>query len=83
MSLEEELILLKSKISVLKKENKQIKEDLEKSESEKKFQKDLYESQLNKWAEKNFKLRNWFIVNDKIKELEKIEYEVKGKFAAK
>lgn len=83
MSLEEELILLKSKISVLKKENKQIKEDLEKSESEKKFQKDLYESQLNKWAEKNFKLRNWFIVNDKIKELEKIEYEVKGKLAAK
>tara|TARA_R100001163_G_C4918204_1_gene99534 strand:+ start:85 stop:309 length:225 start_codon:yes stop_codon:yes gene_type:complete len=74
---------LKSKISVLKKENKQIKEDLEKSESEKKFQKDLYESQLNKWAEKNFKLRNWFIVNDKIKELEKIEYEVKGKLAAK
>ena len=83
MSLEEELILLKSKISVLKKENKQIKEDLEKSESEKKFQKDLYESQLNKWAEKNFKLRNWVIVNDKIKELEKIEYEVKGKLAAK
>ena len=83
MSLEEELTLLKNKISVLRKDNRELKENFEKSESLKKFQKDLYESQLNKWAEKNFKLRNWFIVNNKIKELEKIEYEIKGKVATK
>lgn len=79
MSLEEELTLLKNKISVLRKDNRELKDNFEKSESEKKFQKELYEDRLDKWAEKNFKLRQYFITHDKQKDLEKIEEEKKAK----
>ena len=47
MSLEEELTLLKNKISVLRKDNRELKDNFEKSESEKKFQKELYEDRLD------------------------------------
>ena len=79
MSLEEELTLLKNKISVLRKDNRELKDNFEKSESEKIFQKELYEDRLDIGAEKNFKLRQYFITHDKQKELEKIEEEKKAK----
>lgn len=60
-------------IKELKKEIRELKKETDLIETEKKFQKDLYENRLDDWSYKNFTLRNWFISNKKEKELEQLE----------
>ena len=60
-------------IKELKKEIRELKKGTDLIETEKKFQKDLYENRLDDWSYKNFTLRNWFISNKKEKELEQLE----------
>tara|TARA_R100001443_G_scaffold99426_1_gene106556 strand:+ start:7681 stop:7932 length:252 start_codon:yes stop_codon:yes gene_type:complete len=83
MTLEEEL---KSKLTSIRKENKQLKEDLDKSEFARKDQNEVSTERLEDYANRNTVMRGWFIKNDKkhiLTELEKEAYEIKRKVVAK
>ena len=62
MTLEEEL---KSKLTSIRKENKQLKEDLDKSEFARKDQNEVSTERLEDYANRNTVMRGWFIKNDK------------------
>ena len=83
MTLEEEL---KSKLTSIRKENKQLKEDLDKSEFARKDQNEVSTERLEDYANRNTVMRGWFIKNDKkhiLTELEKEAHEIKREVVAK
>ena len=73
--MEKQLTDLKNKFSDLKKENKDLVKNLETSESEKRFQKELYQERLEAKSDKNFNLRQELIKlnykEDAVKKIEK------------
>ena len=83
MTSEEEL---KSKLTSIRKENKQLKEDLDKSEFARKDQNEVATERLEDYANRNTVMRGWFIKNDKkhiLIELEKEAHEIKRKVVTK
>ena len=86
MTIEQEIQDLKSKLSTLRKENKQLKEDLDKSEFARKDQNVVSTERLEDYANRNTVMRGWFIKNDKkhiLTDLEKEAHEIKRKVVAK
>ena len=75
IEMEKQLPDLKNKYSDLKKENKDLVKNLETSESEKRFQKELYQERLEAKSDKNFNLRQELIKlnykEDAVKKIEK------------
>ena len=75
IEMEKQLTDLKNKFSDLKKENKVLVKNLETSESEKRFQKELYQERLEAKSDKNFNLRQELIKlnykEDAVKKIEK------------
>ncbi len=75
IEMEKQLTDLKNKFSDLKKENKDLVKNLETSESEKRFQKELYQERLEAKSDKNFNLRQELIKlnykEDAVKKIEK------------
>ena len=75
IEMEKQLTYLKNKFSDLKKENKDLVKNLETSESEKRFQKELYQERLEAKSDKNFNLRQELIKlnykEDAVKKIEK------------